>query len=135
MRAALLLELKQIKAARAAIQPAGDAVDRQDQWTGGKQKLTIKAMILKVLETSAAPKTSDEIIELIKDAFGVEVARTSLSPQLSRLRHQDGELDYDDTTSQWSLSEKSPGLKTRSLDELLGEETEKSDKGGAELWE
>jgi hypothetical protein len=58
------------------------------------QDLTIKDMVLEVLGPIAEGAEALTILQFIKDRFGKEIERTSLSPQLSRLK-RDGLLDLD----------------------------------------
>lgn len=109
LRAQLLTELKQIKSAKAAIQKDVTSSPTDNDQT--ESKVTIKQMILDVLRKAGKPKTSEEIIALIAGQFGTEIARTSLSPQLSRLRHQDRQIEYDEDNSTWRL----PDMPTRDL--------------------
>lgn len=58
-------------------------------------RASIKQLILMALETSACRvygATANEIRDFIRDAYGRDIERTSLSPQLSRLR-EDGFID------------------------------------------
>jgi aspartate aminotransferase-like enzyme len=51
-------------------------------------EMGIKAMGLQVLASMNQDVPAMQIIELIKDSFGVSLVRTSLSPQLSRLKDE-----------------------------------------------
>ena len=66
---------------------------------------TIKEMIVEVLKGRPEGETSDAIIGLILKFFGREIPRTSLSPQLSRLKAQDNRVFYNEETRTWSLNE------------------------------
>lgn len=60
--------------------------------TQDDRKLTIREMVLSVLGVMTDGLEVNELIEFIQTIFGVEVARTSLSPQLSRMKAE-GELE------------------------------------------
>lgn len=61
---------------------------------------TIKTMVMHVLNDSEAALQADLILERINEEFGAGLVRTSLSPQLSRLRRE-GKLRYDPSTRSW----------------------------------
>lgn len=68
------------------------------------EKLTIKAMILTALSAHFHDgATPAELRTFIKDVFGREIDRTSMSPQLARLR-EEGAVEQSDT--KWRLSER-----------------------------
>lgn len=135
-RAQLLLELKQIKAARAAIQsPEGERYGSGSGGIAGESKPTIKNMVVTVLGEANEPKTTDEIIELIERQFETVIVRSSISPQLSRLRHQDGVLGYNQETSKWVLLDKSHTTPNSSPSKSHGEDDETQTHGGGNLWE
>tara|TARA_R110000868_G_scaffold14669_12_gene68000 strand:+ start:4111 stop:4614 length:504 start_codon:yes stop_codon:yes gene_type:complete len=73
-----------------------------------KPSLTIKEMILNILRDNTAGLQASEIIERIGVLYGKRIPRTSMSPQLSRLKN-DGELVLED--SNWILSELVDGSK------------------------
>lgn len=100
-RRILLEELKQLKAARAAI--AGVSGNRPvTQAPASTRELTIKEMALDVVSSSSSPLTAEEILAEMNKKFLKDIQRTSLSPQLSRLR-QDERLDYDPDSGRWGL--------------------------------
>ena len=68
------------------------------------ERQTIKKMVVSVLRDRSGRGTAEQIIEWIRDDFGSKVARTSLSPQLSRLKSE-GQLDLDQSTNTWGLPE------------------------------
>lgn len=63
-------------------------------------KLTIKDMTKKVLASRTGGMTATQIIEQIKAEYGVDLPRTSLSPQLSRLKQEGVLVDH---AGIWSL--------------------------------
>jgi hypothetical protein len=74
---------------------------------------TIKEMVLEVLEGETEGATAQTIIELINNRFGEEIARPSLSPQLSRLK-EEGYLALDGRT--WRLTKYEYGPPTQGDD-------------------
>ncbi|WP_131821991.1 hypothetical protein [Salipiger thiooxidans] len=103
LRAELLQELRQIKAAKQVVSPReGDEAEPLETQLRS-EKMTIKQMVVEVLRNSEGGQSAEAIVGLILSRFGVEVARTSLSPQLSRLKNQDGLLSYNDEEATWSL--------------------------------
>lgn len=104
LRAELLAELKELKAAKSAI--STDSIDKDSPANSGVK--TIKQKIIDVLTDSDLPLTSEEIISEIKTRFGDDVARTSLSPQLSRLKNDDKMIGYNELSKSWSLGKHGP---------------------------
>ena len=99
IRANLLKELKELKSARAAIEEAIPNATDKVKPKGGP---TIKEMILSVLENRSDGATPLQIIEYIAEQYDIEIVRSSLSPQLSRLK-ADGKLDLDENNGIWVL--------------------------------
>ena len=95
LRAELLKELRELRAAKSAI---AQSVGKDEKAT----LPTIKTMIRKVLEKRNRAASADEIISWIHEDFGAVIARTSVSPQLSRLR-ADEILTLDEATREWAL--------------------------------
>tara|TARA_R110001606_G_scaffold275969_1_gene424168 strand:- start:1187 stop:1801 length:615 start_codon:yes stop_codon:yes gene_type:complete len=104
-RARLVSELREIDEEMQEIAIAIAAVERkqpllpiaQSEQTVDEladQELTIKDMILEVLGPIPEGAEALTILQFIKDRFGKDLERTSLSPQLSRLK-RDGILDLD----------------------------------------
>lgn len=92
-------ELEEIRRAEHAIAGDGEG-DRPEP-----RRLTIKKAVLKVLADSKDGMTAQEILAAINERFfGGEIARSSLSPQLSRLNHEDHKITFDGTL--WSLDRK-----------------------------
>lgn len=87
---ALKAELRDLQIAKAALE-AQSAPD-QSKAQGGT--LTIKEMAKEVLSRQPNGLNSAGILDGIKKMFGRDIERTSLSPQLSRLK-EDGELALD----------------------------------------
>jgi hypothetical protein len=63
----------------------------------------IKNMVLQSLLMNFSGLTANSILESIKVIYGIEVARTSLSPQLSRLKN-DGKVAVENSI--WRITEK-----------------------------
>ena len=98
-RKALSDELEALREARASLEnrrrhPPRSAIIQE--------KLTIKEMVRNVLSRNPEGGTSDQIANWINEIHGVEVARTSLSPQLSRLKADD-QITLHDETGVWQL--------------------------------
>jgi sugar-specific transcriptional regulator TrmB len=79
---ALERELAEIRAAWAALQSEADA-------PSPKQSPTIKDMVRQILRGRPDGLRSRELLKEIQERFGVSIERTSLSPQLSRLRESE----------------------------------------------
>ena len=86
----LRAELDELKAVRRTLEPLQIEHDRGIQHAGP----TIKDMVKEVLTKSPEGLSAQEILTAIDEEFGAKVERTSLSPQLSRLR-QDGDVVLD----------------------------------------
>lgn len=97
LRSNLLKELKDLKLAKAAI----DNIDIEP--SDKSSNLTIKNMVLAVLEQQGSPLTAEQIIEGISCRFNQLIERTSLSPQLSRLKNKDFKIEYLDNDKTWAL--------------------------------
>lgn len=67
-----------------------------------KSNLTIMEMVVEILKKFPTGLSASNILELIHDRYDNELERTSLSPQLSRLK-QRGELSYNN--GKWLLAE------------------------------
>ena len=108
-------ELAQLEIAQSAINESGkkykNYISELNLYTENKP-ITIKGMILKVLEQENSPLTAIEILNLINTRFNKDLERTSLSPQLSRLK-EEGSVSYD--SKYWTLAEPET-----SVDDLLG---------------
>lgn len=61
---------------------------------------SIKNMVMDVIHDSDRPLHAVEILQRINSKNELNIPRTSLSPQLSRLR-QEGKLTYDPNTRLW----------------------------------
>ncbi|HSX54169.1 MAG TPA: hypothetical protein VLG14_02630 [Sphingomonas sp.] len=93
---ALKAELRELQIAKAALEGPTDAP------TVGVATLTIKEMARDVLSGMPGGLNSSGILDAIKKKYSREIERTSLSPQLSRLK-DDGELVLDGDT--WFTAE------------------------------
>lgn len=127
LRAELLRELREIRTAKDAI----EAVSIGGSSQSAPSRPTIKEMILRVLAANSNGGSADQIIKWIGETYNVEIMRSSLSPQLSRLK-VDTKILLDDDTSLWklppramppvsglSLPPASPSQRT-DLDDLIG---------------
>jgi len=73
-------ELAEIRATWATLQGGAGAPPRRTS------QITIKEMVRSILRSRPDGLTAGEILHEIHERFGVAIERTSLSPQLSRLR-------------------------------------------------
>lgn len=67
------------------------------------EKHTFKDMIIGVLKLMPDGGTANQILESIQNKYGINIMRSSISPQLSRLK-QDGFLDVEKKV--WKMTEK-----------------------------
>lgn len=103
-RVALKAQIQQLRAELRELDIAEAALSSETGEAEPSQSApTIKGMVTVVLKTG--PADAHEIVGEIKKNFGVEVARSSLSPQLSRLKAE-GVVQLDGT--KWSLVPKRP---------------------------
>lgn len=96
-------ELREIKQLRAAIKAVGDPLYKDKNSNSSSREKsgpTFKQMIVAVLKKKGEGAQAIEILDLIKEEFGKEIKRSSLSPQLSRLKSE-GIILLDDTI--WHL--------------------------------
>lgn len=98
-RKELLAELEALREVRASLEKR----QRVSQQADTAERLTIKDMVRSVLTRNPEGGTSDQIANWITQLHGAEVARTSLSPQLSRLKADD-EVSLDEETGIWRLA-------------------------------
>lgn len=100
-QAALKIEMQEILTAEAAMGPAIAADVGQPKRSRLSSKITLKDMVKEVLSGRPEGADSFKILDLIKEQYGKEVARASLSPQLSRLKNDDKALEL--RGSNWFL--------------------------------
>lgn len=105
-------ELKQVRAAKEAIAP-----EDPSQEFGGRK--TIKDMVMRVLRVRPSGATAEEIIQLINEHFAVQIERTSMSPQLSRLR-QERRLEYGDDKL-WRIAPREDAQDENAAEDLSGQ--------------
>ena len=113
MRSQLLAELREIKTAKLAIQNSSDSPEESEPV---KPKKTIKDMVQEVLIEHGDGGSADQIIEWIAESFKIEIARSSLSPQLSRLKSE-GILTTGPADGFWRLRRMMPSGRRVLLDE------------------
>lgn len=89
----LKAELREITLAEAAIK-SGVLDGASTQGQGSRGKHTIKDMVVSVLSSRLEGAEASDIVNFIANEFGEEVPRSSLSPQLSRLK-EEGALILD----------------------------------------
>lgn len=82
----LSAELDELERAEAALgSPANVGPAKAGRANGG---MTIKDAILDVLANNPDGADAQEILAMINEGYGLSVVRTSLSPQLSRLKSE-----------------------------------------------
>lgn len=92
--AKLRAELEELQAAERAVSSSAATVDNMPVTpppsfgTTSSDGMTIKQYVMDILVQHASGLTAREIITAICDAHGVAIERTSLSPQLSRLKSE-----------------------------------------------
>jgi hypothetical protein len=118
----LRIELQEIEASCAAIRNVSKIGDQPSPSLPKRTRLTLKKMVIGVLEGNSSGADAQLIISLIKEKYGKEIARESLSPQISRLG-QDGILRRDG--SMWSLVQKNVPIIYGQEDETSTEEASK----------
>lgn len=105
VRSDLAAELKQIRKVRAVIGVESRFVGQS--LYGSKSKLTIKKMIIEILEKRNSQQkggfTTVGLIRAIEKLYGVDVERSSISPQLSRLKKENKIVIDNDKI--WTLKE------------------------------
>lgn len=96
LREGLKRELDHLRQARAAIEGTPENNEKSGE------KLTIKDMVRSVLRDHPEGGSYDQIINWISAKHNADIARTSLSPQLSRLKAED-EIDLSEDSGVWRL--------------------------------
>jgi len=100
-RRALRTELDEVTMRMLRLKKELDEIERAEQAIAGlepepKVELTIKQAVLKVLEQESRPMSALQILAAINERyFDGKIARSSLSPQLSRLATNDKKIKYD----------------------------------------
>ena len=85
LRAELLLELKQIKAAKQVVSPREDEGGASLPAKAPSEKMTIKQMVVEVLKDAGRGQSAESIVDLIWSRFGVEaVSYTHLTLPTNR---------------------------------------------------
>ena len=92
----LMRERRELRIALAALDDQ-NANSRSE--SGG---LTIKTMIVEALR-AGGPASAEQLIRRIRRDRGVDIRRSSLSPQLSRLKAE-GMVDLDSTNRAWRIA-------------------------------
>ncbi len=82
---ALRVELAELDAAERALPDAGAGAQKRERGATGTGKKTLKELALDALYHYPAGADAQTILSWIKHKHGIEVARESMSPQLSRL--------------------------------------------------
>jgi chromosome segregation ATPase len=106
-RRSLRAQLDEVTTRMLRLKTELDEIEKAEQAIAGhepepKVELTIKQAVMKVLEQERRPMTALQILAAINERyFDGKVARSSLSPQLSRLANNDNKIKYDGRM--WSL--------------------------------
>lgn len=101
LQAQLKQEMQDILAAEAAMSPSLDGSPVVKMRKGRGSQFTLKDMVINVLREFKTGADALKILELIKEKYGIDVKRESLSPQLSRLKNDDKLLEL--RGSDWFL--------------------------------
>lgn len=109
----LRVELGELKVAKSALEPQGSIVVTDSANPATK---TIKEMIRDVLKSSHQGLTSTEILFKINELFSKKIERTSLSPQLSRMK-EDCEVTLHDNS--WFLAVASQAISNDAVDQQI----------------
>jgi hypothetical protein len=104
---ALKAELQEIDAAFAALPQDGQPKPQRERGSSSTGKKTLKELALDALTENPDGLEALDIIKWIKEKHGIEVARESMSPQLSRLGH-DNKINRVGLT--WRLSSPPSGV-------------------------
>lgn len=113
---ALMDQLKELRELEKAIRAASAAGSTSSASDKVNDEPTLKEMIVSVLRALGRGADALEIIDEIKEAYGKSVKRTSLSPQLSRLKG-DEKLVLDDKV--WYLPEQYEEYKAKHRRDLI----------------
>ena len=95
----ILMALEEVRSAMEVIR----AEREKNLVEGPHGRMTIKDMARMVLAESKDGLTAEEILQKINQTFDVELVRTSLSPQLSRLKQSEF-VELDEKSGQWTLT-------------------------------
>lgn len=123
-------ELVEVRAARHAISEEGSHRTAPSRHVPA-ERLTLKDRIRSVLAKEATGVTSDFIIDAIEQDFGLRVPRSSLSPQLSRLK-KENVVARDAATNTWRLVEQENAPPQDAADGAEAEEATTS--SNEDLW-
>jgi hypothetical protein len=92
--AEILDQMKVLERELEEIRAAWGALELETGSPRAKQSPTIKDMVRQILRGRPDGLRAKELLREIQDRFGVTIERTSLSPQLSRLR-ESGEITLE----------------------------------------
>jgi hypothetical protein len=92
----LLVQLDEIRKERAALKKSARVIGEilpvgisaKSRQTGDEQTRTIKEIVLQILSERSGGLAASDILTELKSRTGVSYERTSLSPQLSRLKRE-----------------------------------------------
>ena len=108
LKESLLQKQSELAAWNAELEQIHSALKAVDE-TETKSQLTIKQAVIEVLKDHLEGMTALEILaEINTRYFGGRIIRSSLSPQLSRLKDDDGKIDL--RGNKWFLLPEQPSL-------------------------
>lgn len=102
-------EIAALDAAERRYAAGVEPEETQSRSTRQRARKTIKTMVVEILNAEPTGLTSADLAEFIHDFFDVDIERSSLSPQLSRLK-DDGAITHDETTGKWHIKKESAPL-------------------------
>jgi hypothetical protein len=91
-------ELRELRAAQSAIQSGS----RAQPGYGKAERMTHRDMILAVLDANSQGGTADQVVDLVRERFSVDVPLGSMSSSLSRAK-ADQLVSLDQRTKVWRL--------------------------------
>jgi len=98
----LRAELKKISTAQAAL--SGDEGQAPAAKEQSAKRKTIKEMVLDSLEGKSNGETADGLLSCIEDKFGTKIVRSSLSPQLTRLKAEGAIVNEKERWKLWEYA-------------------------------
>lgn len=99
-------ELSEIRAMEQALTiQSDDLKNSKNPEFGSNQSLTFQDMIMLILKNTPEGATANELLEMIDRRFNKKIMRSSISPQLSRLK-QKGRVTLKDGI--WTIISDSP---------------------------
>ncbi len=104
---ALRAELSEVQTAKSALENGVvQNIKEADPQSNGQQ--TIKEMVIEVLKEAPEGLEANDIIDRINLFYGKKIQRTSLSPQLTRLKRDEKIQLNENLWKLWCAENKSP---------------------------